>query len=91
MMNSLKSLTYFKKSITKGVFNFGKMNQILNKNNLTEKNFSTMTQTNQNTLQTPKKSHGGLRDQDRIFTNVYRDGDPFIEGALKRVNYNLTN
>ena len=30
-------------------------------------------------------SHGGLKDQDRIFTNVYKDGDPFIDGALKRV------
>ena len=32
-----------------------------------------------------KKSFGGLKDQDRIFTNLYRDGDPFIEGAMKRV------
>jgi hypothetical protein len=32
-----------------------------------------------------KKTHGGLKDQDRIFTNLYRDGDPFIDGALKRV------
>jgi hypothetical protein len=39
------------------------------------------------TLQTGgvKKTYGGLKDQDRIFTNVYRDGDQFIEGALKRV------
>ena len=29
--------------------------------------------------------YGGLKDSDRIFTNVYRDGDPFINGALKRV------
>jgi len=41
-------------------------------------------------VQATKRSHGGLKDQDRIFTNVYRDGDPFIEGALKRV-YMLTN
>lgn len=33
----------------------------------------------------PKFYHGGLKDQDRIFTNVYRDGDPYIQGALKRV------
>jgi hypothetical protein len=32
-----------------------------------------------------KKTYGGLKDQDRIFTNLYKDGDPFIEGALKRV------
>lgn len=37
----------------------------------------------------PKKVHGGLKDQDRIFTNIYRDGDPFIDGALKRVNISL--
>lgn len=36
-------------------------------------------------VQATKRSHGGLKDQDRIFTNVYKDGDPFIEGAMKRV------
>lgn len=30
--------------------------------------------------------YGNLKDSDRIFTNVYRDADPFINGALKRVN-----
>ena len=30
-------------------------------------------------------THGGLKDQDRIFTNLYRDGDPGIKGAVKRV------
>jgi hypothetical protein len=34
---------------------------------------------------TGKRVHGNLKDQDRIFTNLYRDGDPFIKGALKRV------
>lgn len=29
--------------------------------------------------------YGNLKDSDRIFTNVYKDGDPYIEGALKRV------
>jgi NADH dehydrogenase (ubiquinone) flavoprotein 1 len=32
--------------------------------------------------------HGNLSDQDRIFTNVYKDGDPFIEGAMKRGDWN---
>jgi len=32
-----------------------------------------------------EKTYGGLKDSDRIFTNLYRDGDPFIKGALKRV------
>lgn len=31
------------------------------------------------------KSYGNLKDQDRIFTNLYRDNDPFIKGAIKRV------
>lgn len=33
------------------------------------------------------RSYGNLKDQDRIFTNLYRDDDPFIKGAIKRVNY----
>lgn len=31
--------------------------------------------------------YGNLKDSDRIFTNVYKDGDPYINGALKRVYY----
>lgn len=30
----------------------------------------------------PVRSHGGLRDQDRIFTNAYRTGDHGLKGAL---------
>ena len=26
-----------------------------------------------------KTSYGGLKDEDRIFTNLYRQGDPFIK------------
>jgi hypothetical protein len=50
--------------------------------------FSTVTPAGGNIQPTssPKKIHGGLSDADRIFTNVYRDGDPFIDGAIKRVN-----
>ena len=33
-----------------------------------------------------QRYYGGLKDQDRIFTNVYNDNDPFIEGAMKRVS-----
>ena len=44
--------------------------------------FSTVPQTKDSGV---IRTYGGLKDQDRIFTNVYRDGDPFIEGALKRV------
>jgi len=33
--------------------------------------------------------YGNLKDSDRIFTNVYQDGDAYINGALKRVYQNL--
>lgn len=36
------------------------------------------------------KSHGNLSDQDRIFTNVYNDESPFIDGALKRGDWHRT-
>ena len=35
------------------------------------------------------KSYGNLRDSDRIFTNVYKDSDPYIKGALRRVFFIL--
>jgi hypothetical protein len=39
-----------------------------------------------------ERSFGGLKDQDRIFTNLYKDGDPFIDGALRRViKFSLIN
>ena len=39
---------------------------------------------------TEKTSFGNLSDQDRIFTNLYRDGSPFIDGALKRGDWHRT-
>lgn len=51
------------------------------KHQFTKRYFST-------TIAKVKTSYGNLSDADRIFTNVYRDGDPFIEGAMKRVNFN---
>jgi len=30
------------------------------------------------------KTYGGLSDQDRIFTNLYGDGDPYLKGAESR-------
>ena len=33
-----------------------------------------------------KRIYGGLKDQDRIFNNIYCDTDPFIEGAIIRVS-----
>ena len=41
-------------------------------------------------ISTFKRSYGGLSDQDRIFTNLYSDGDPFIDGALKRGDWYKT-
>lgn len=35
--------------------------------------------------------YGNLKDQDRIFTNLYREQSPFLEDALKRVSYFGTN
>lgn len=34
---------------------------------------------------TTNKTYGKLKDSDRIFTNVYKDSDPYIDGALRRV------
>lgn len=34
---------------------------------------------------TSNKTYGKLKDSDRIFTNVYKDSDPYMEGALRRV------
>ena len=36
------------------------------------------------------RSYGNLSDQDRIFTNVYNDGDAFIDGAMKRGDWHRT-
>ncbi|GBG62447.1 hypothetical protein CBR_g30767 [Chara braunii] len=30
------------------------------------------------------RAHGGLKDEDRIFTNLYGQADPFLKGALSR-------
>ena len=30
------------------------------------------------------RAHGGLKDEDRIFTNLYGKHDPFLKGAMKR-------
>lgn len=36
------------------------------------------------------RTYGGLKDADRIFTNLYRDGDPYIKGAMKRGDWHQT-
>lgn len=39
---------------------------------------------------TTNKTYGKLKDSDRIFTNVYKDSDPYINGALRRVFFHLS-
>ena len=34
--------------------------------------------------------YGGLKDQDRIFSNIYGERDCFIDGALKRGDWHRT-
>ncbi|KAA3458551.1 NADH dehydrogenase [ubiquinone] flavoprotein 1, mitochondrial [Gossypium australe] len=39
----------------------------------------------------PEKTHfGGLKDEDRIFTNLYGLHDPFLKGAMKRGDWYRT-
>lgn len=39
----------------------------------------------------PEKTHfGGLKDEDRIFTNLYGQHDPFLKGAMKRGDWHRT-
>ncbi|KAJ6431335.1 hypothetical protein OIU84_018759 [Salix udensis] len=37
-----------------------------------------------------KPSFGGLKDEDRIFTNLYGMQDPFLKGAMKRGDWHRT-
>jgi hypothetical protein len=32
----------------------------------------------------PMRMYGNLSDQDRIFTNLYKDTEPWLDGAIKR-------
>lgn len=36
------------------------------------------------------RNYGNLQDKDRIFTNLYRDGDPYLAGALRRGDWHRT-
>mmetsp|Transcript_4445 Transcript_4445/g.5991 ORF Transcript_4445/g.5991 Transcript_4445/m.5991 type:complete len:465 (-) Transcript_4445:168-1562(-) len=38
----------------------------------------------------PTRTHGNLKDSDRIFTNIYGHRDPFLVGALKRGDWHRT-
>ena len=38
----------------------------------------------------PTRTYGGLKDADRIFTNLYGKHDPMLKGALKRGDWHRT-
>lgn len=38
----------------------------------------------------PMRFYGGISDQDRIFTNLYKDQSPWVDGALKRGDWHQT-
>ena len=42
-------------------------------------------------FQSTTRTYGNLSDQDRIFTNLYMDESPYIEGALRRGDWYMTN
>ena len=48
------------------------------------KSISTTSSTRNTDSSHLPRTHGGLTDQDRIFTNLYGKHDPFIKGAMKR-------
>ncbi|GJN10844.1 hypothetical protein PR202_ga28975 [Eleusine coracana subsp. coracana] len=61
------------------------------------RSFSTQAATTSSTPQPPppppppEKTHfGGLKDEDRIFTNLYGVHDPFLKGAMKRGDWHRT-
>ncbi len=86
----MKSIKITKNLINRGIktLNKGfKTGLVPYKYSIGKCNFSTLTQTGVPVPKEEKRTHGGLSDSDRIFTNVYNDGDQFVEGALKRVYY----
>ncbi|KAL9241272.1 hypothetical protein vseg_015402 [Gypsophila vaccaria] len=54
--------------------------------------FNTQAASTSSTPQPPpEKTHfGGLKDEDRIFTNLYGIHDPFLKGAMKRGDWYRT-
>eukprot|EP01084_Bolivina_argentea_P111287 198623_1 len=70
------------------------INNISLKSNLSTLQSSSYKQTNHLLPYQPSrsfcKSHGGLADEDRIFTNLYGDGSPWLDDALKRGDWYKT-
>jgi NADH dehydrogenase (ubiquinone) flavoprotein 1 len=56
----------------------------------TRRLFSATSTSSSDASAKPIRHYGGLKDQDRIFTNLYCDGDWGVEGALKRGDWNRT-
>jgi hypothetical protein len=56
------------------------------KGELGEINIEMLTRILRRFATTSNKTYGNLKDCDRIFTNVYKDTDPYIKGALHRVS-----
>lgn len=55
------------------------------KGRLGEINIEMLTRILRRFATTTNKTYGNLKDCDRIFTNVYKDTDPYIKGAIRRV------
>ena len=51
---------------------------------------SSLPAVSSSALRQRSRAHGGLADADRIFTNVYRDGTPLLEGAMARGDWYMT-
>ena len=72
------------KSIAKNNI-FTRVTAVGSRNNLLSKTFSTPAEN------IPlKESYGGLKDQDRIFTNLYGEQDWRLKAAMKRGDWYRT-
>merc|ERR1719240_1750453 len=72
------------KSIAKNNI-FTRVSAVGSRNNLLSKTFSTPAENIR-----LKESYGGLKDQDRIFTNLYGEQTWRIDGAMKRGDWHRT-
>mmetsp|Transcript_5766 Transcript_5766/g.8889 ORF Transcript_5766/g.8889 Transcript_5766/m.8889 type:complete len:466 (+) Transcript_5766:45-1442(+) len=58
--------------------------------NATRRTFSSSTNVADKIPVEPERKYGGLKDKDRIFTNIYGRDDWGLQGALKRGNWYKT-
>ena len=68
------------------------MHSLLNRSALINRNAVQAARTSVCLTQVAQRnrSYGNLSDQDRIFTNLYKDQSPWIDGALKRGDWHQT-